>query len=77
MLHPADLAANQASAVADRRVSRDVVDLVTIHETILPLDAVIAAAVVKIPGTTPEEILAEITHHSRCTAEEFQALATD
>ena len=39
--------------------------------------AVVAAAVGKFPGTTPEEMLAEITRHSRFTAAEFQALATD
>ena len=77
VLHPAGLAANKASAAADRRVRRDVVDLVTIHETILPLGAVIAAAVGKFPGTTPEEMLAEITRHSRFTAEGFRVLATD
>jgi hypothetical protein len=77
VLHPADLATNKASAAADRRVPRDVVDLVTIHENILPLGAVIAAACGKFIGTTPEEMLAEITRHSRFTAEEFQALATD
>jgi len=63
-------------AAWSRRVDAPV-DLVTIHETILPLGAVIAAAVGKFPGTTPEEMLAEITRHSRFTAAEFQALATD
>jgi hypothetical protein len=77
VLHPADLATNKASAAADRRVPRDIVDLVTIHETILPLGAVVCAAVGKYPGVTPEEMLAEITRHSRFTAEEFQALATE
>jgi hypothetical protein len=76
VLHPIDLATNKASAAADRRVPRDVVDLVTIHETILPLGAVVAAACGKFVGTTPEEMLAEITRHSRFTAEEFRALAT-
>lgn len=65
VLHPVDLATNKASAAADRRVPRDIVDLVTIHETILPLGAVVAAAVGRFPGTTPEEMLAEITRHSR------------
>ena len=41
VLHPVDLATNKASAAADRRVPRDVVDLVTIHEDILPLGAVV------------------------------------
>jgi hypothetical protein len=77
VLHPADLATNKASAAADRRVPRDIVDLVTIHETILPLGAVIAAACGKFIGTTPEEMLAEITRHSRFTVAEFHALATE
>jgi hypothetical protein len=76
VLHPVDLATNKASAAADRRVPRDIVDLVTIHETILPLGAVVCAAVGKFPGPTPEGMLAEITRHSRFTAEEFEALAT-
>jgi nucleotidyltransferase AbiEii toxin of type IV toxin-antitoxin system len=75
VLHPVDLATNKASAAADRRVPRDIVDLVTIHENILPLGAVLCAAVGKFPGVTPEEMLAEITRHSRFTVEEFQALA--
>jgi hypothetical protein len=77
VLHPVDLATNKASAAADRRVPRDIVDLVTIHETILPLGAVLCAAVGKYPGVTPEGMLAEIIRHSRFTAEEFQALATE
>lgn len=77
VLHPVDLATNKASAAADLRVPRDVVDPVTIHEDILPLGAVAAAAVGKFPGTTPEEMLAEITRHSRFTAEEFNVLATE
>jgi hypothetical protein len=77
VLHPVDLATNKASAAADRRVPRDIVDLVTIHENILPLGAVVCAAVGKFPGTTPEQMLAEITRHSRFTAEEFEALATE
>ena len=77
VLHPIVLATNKASAAADRREPRDIVDLVTIHETILPLGAVVAAACGKFVGTTPEEMLAEITRHSRFTAEEFQVLATE
>jgi hypothetical protein len=44
VLHPVDLATNKASAAADRRVPRDVVDLVTIHKETLPLGAVVTAA---------------------------------
>ncbi len=48
----------------------------TIHENILPLGAVVAAACGKFIGTTPEDMLAEITRHSRFTVEEFRVLAT-
>jgi hypothetical protein len=77
VLHPADLATNKASAAADRRVPRDIVDLVTIHERILPLGAVITAAVGRFPGMPPEEMLAEIRRRGVFTADEFEALATE
>jgi hypothetical protein len=77
VLHPVDLATNKAAAAADRREPRDIVDLVTIHENILPLGAVICAAVGRFPGQPPEEMLADITRHSRFTAEEFHVLATE
>jgi hypothetical protein len=76
VLHPADLATNKASTAADRREPRDIVDLVTIHENILPLGAVVSAAVGRFPGQSPEEMLADITRHSRFTAEEFRVLTT-
>jgi len=76
VLHPVDLATNKASAAADRREPRDIVDLVTIHESILPLGAAICAAVGRFPGQSPEEMLSDITRHSRFTAEEFRVLAT-
>ena len=75
--HPVDLATNKTSAAADRREPRDIVDLVTIHETILPLGAAICAAVGRFPGQSPEEMLADITRHSRFTAEDFRVLATE
>jgi hypothetical protein len=77
VLDPVDLATNKASAAADRREPRDVVDLVTIHENILPLGAVVCAAVGRFPGQSPEEILSDIIRHSRFTAEEFRVLATE
>ena len=61
VLHPVDLALNKVMAAAGRREVRDLVDLVTIHETILPLGAVIWAAVEKSPGFTPEGLIAEIS----------------
>jgi len=75
--HPVDLATNKTAAAADRREPRDIVDLVTIHEKILPLGAVICAAVGRFPGVSPEEMLSEITRHSRFTAEEFRVLCME
>jgi len=62
-------------AAAGRREVRDIVDLVTIHETILPLGAVIWAAVEKSPGYTPEGLIAEIRRNSSYPAAEWRALA--
>lgn len=77
VLHPADLALNKAMAAAGRRELRDIVDLVTIHETILPLGAVIWAAVEKSPGYTPEGLIAEIRRNSNYPAAEWRELLTD
>jgi hypothetical protein len=76
ILHPVDLAANKVMAAADRREVRDLVDLVTIHQTILSLGAVIWAAVEKSPGFTPEGLIAEIRRNSHYPAAEWRALVT-
>jgi len=77
VLHPVDLAINKAAAAAGRREPRDIVDLVTIHENILPLGAVVAATVGRFPGPSPEEILAEISRRSRLTPSEISALSAE
>lgn len=41
VLHPVDLAMNKVQAAAGRRELRDVIDVVTVHETVLALGAVI------------------------------------
>jgi hypothetical protein len=76
MLHPVDLAANKAQAAANRRELRDLVDLVAIHDVILPLGAVVWAAVEKAPGYTPEGLIAEIRRNSLYPAEEWRRLST-
>ena len=76
VLHPADLAINKVMAAAGRREVRDLVDLVTIHETILSLGAVIWAAVDKSPGFTPEALIAEIRRNSNHPIAEWRALLT-
>jgi len=77
VLHPADLATNKVSAAADRREPRDIVDLVTIHNSILSLGAAVCAAVGRFPGQTPEQMLGDIKRHSRFTAQEFESLSTE
>jgi hypothetical protein len=49
----------------------------TVHENILPLGAVICAAAGRFPGQSPEEMLADITRHSRFDAGEFRVLAME
>jgi hypothetical protein len=77
LLHPVDLAMNKVMAAAGRRELRDIVDLVTIHERIVPLGAVICAAVEKSPGFTPESLVAEIRRSAAThSAPEWQSLET-
>ena len=75
VLHPVYLAMNKVMAAAGRREVRNLVDLVTVHETILPLGAVIWAAVERAPGFTPEGLIAEIRRNSNYPAAEWRALA--
>lgn len=70
VLHPVDLAMDKVMAAAGRRELRDIVDLVTVHQTILPLGAVIWAAVEKSPGFTPEGLIAEIRRNANYPAAE-------
>lgn len=74
MLHPVDLATNKASAAAGRREVRDIVDLTIIHETILPLGALIWAAIEKTPGFTPEAMIAEIRRNANYPRVEWESL---
>lgn len=76
VLHPVDLATNKIMAAAGRREVRDIVDVVTVHETILPLGAIIWAAVEKSPGYTPEGLIAEIRRNSHYPAAEWRAIAS-
>jgi hypothetical protein len=76
VLHPVDLALNKAMAAAGRREVRDIVDLVTTHETVLPLGAIVWAAVDKSPGFTPEGLIAEIRRNARYSAADWNALVT-
>jgi hypothetical protein len=76
VLHPVDLAMNKVMAAAGRREVRDLVDLVTIHQSVLPLGAVIWAAVDKSPGFTPEGLIGEIRRNSKYSLSEWRSLVS-
>jgi hypothetical protein len=77
VLHPVDLATNKVAAAYGRREPRDVVDLLTVHERILPLGAVVWASVGKTVGFTPEGIINEIRRMARYTEADFRRVASD
>jgi len=75
-LHPVDLALNKTMAAATRRELRDLIDLLTIHDRVLPLGAAVLAAVEKSPGFTPEGLIAEIRRNLHHPVEEWRQIAT-
>jgi hypothetical protein len=77
LLHPLDLATNKVAAAYGRREPRDVVDLLTIHDRILPLGAVVWASAGKALGFTPEGIINEIRRMARYTGEDFRRVDSD
>ena len=76
VLHPIDLATNKVMAAAGRQRPADLFDLIAIHEQILPLGAVIWAAVEKAPGFTPEGSIAEIRRNARYRDEDLRGVLT-
>lgn len=77
VLHIVDLAINKVMAAASRREPRDIVDLLTLHEKVLPLGALVWAASDIAPGFTPEGLIAEIRRNARYPAGELAQLAAD
>lgn len=73
-LHVFDIATNKALACAGRDEPRDVIDLLHVHDTIVPLGAVILAAVGKDPGYTPEFLIAEMRRSARYRQDDFDSL---
>lgn len=72
-----DLAINKLIAAVGRREPRDVIDLLTIHESGLPIGAVAWAATEVAPGFTPEGLIAELRRNARYIEADFRKLALD
>lgn len=74
LLHPVDLAINKVLALAGRDEPRDFVDILYVHEQILPLAALVWAAVGKDPGLTPLSLLELLKRRGRYRPEDFERL---
>ena len=77
VLHVVDLAVNKVMAAASRREPRDIVDLLTVHNRVLPIGALVWAAVETAPSFTPEGLIEEMRRNSRYPAEELRQLASN
>jgi len=73
-LHPIDLAINKLLALAGRDEPRDFLDILDIHSNILPLGALLWAAVGKDPGFTPFSLLEIIRRRGKYRPEDFARL---
>lgn len=74
LLHPIDLAINKLLALAGRDEARDYVDILYVHQTVLPLAGLVWAAVGKDPGLTPVSLLEMLKRRGRPRPEEVDRL---
>jgi hypothetical protein len=74
LLHPVDLAVNKVLALAGRDEPRDFVDILFVHERVLPLAGLCWAAVGKDPGFTPLSLLELLKRRGRYRQEDFARL---
>ena len=74
LLHPIDLAINKALVLAGRDEVRDFVDILFVHERVLPLAGLCWAAVGKDPGFTPLSLLELLKRRGRYRPEDFDRL---
>lgn len=74
LLHPVDLAINKVLALAGRDEPRDFVDILFVHQRVLPLGALCWAAAGKDPGLTPLSLLELLKRRGRFRPEEFDRL---
>ncbi len=74
LLHPVDLAVNKVLALAGRDEARDFVDILFVHETVLPLATLTWAGPGKDPGLTPLSLLELLKRRGKFHPEEFARL---
>lgn len=74
LLHEIDLAINKTLALAGRDEPRDFVDILFVHENVLPLAGLVWAAVGKDPGFTPLSLLELLKRRGRPRPEEVDRL---
>lgn len=74
LLHDVDLAINKTLALAGRDEPRDFVDILFVHERVLPLAGLVWAAVGKDPGFSPLSLLELLKRRGRNRPEEFGRL---
>lgn len=74
ILHPVDLAVNKVLVLAGRDEPRDFVDILFVHGQVLPLAALVWAAVGKDPGFTPLSLLELLKRRGRHRAEDYARL---
>ena len=74
LLHEVDLAINKVLALAGRDEVRDFVDILYAHDRILPLGAMVWAAVGKDPGYTPASLLEQLKRRGRYRREDVHRL---
>jgi hypothetical protein len=74
LLHDVDLAVNKVLALAGRDEPRDFVDILVCHDRILPLAALVWAAVGKDPGFSPLSLLDLLKRRGRHRPEDFARL---
>jgi len=74
LLHPIDLAINKVLALAGREEPRDFVDILFVHQRVLPLGALCWAAAGKDPGFTPLSLLELLKRRGRYRPEDFSRL---
>lgn len=74
VLHPVDLAVNKVLALAGRDEARDFLDVLGLHEDLLPFGALVWAAVGKDPGFTPVSLLELAKRRGRYQPADFERL---